>query len=361
MEQKKKIIIAAGGTGGHLYPGISLAQEFSQAGYIPEFIIRTNDPSENIIKKEGFGFHYMPVAPFPRGLTLKYFSFLFMLLRGFIKGYSIIRDISPSAIIGMGGYISFPAVILGRMLGIPTFIHEQNFLPGLANRMLSKFCDKVAISFEESAKYFPRNKTVYTGNPIRPGIFGIDPETAFEELRLSSEKFTVLVFGGSLGAKKINTTVTDILPGIKDLKEHLQFIHITGKNDLDRVAKKYEDAGFYSRIFPYMHNIGIAYAAADLIICRAGATTISELKVLAKTAILVPYPFATDNHQDFNALSLVSRGNAIVIKDNQFTKEFLLEEIRKRTASFTPLRQTTPFPIELPQKVIVQKVLSLLS
>jgi UDP-N-acetylglucosamine--N-acetylmuramyl-(pentapeptide) pyrophosphoryl-undecaprenol N-acetylglucosamine transferase len=209
MANSKTIIIAAGGTGGHLYPGIALARELKDRGYASNFIVRIGDAGIEIIKREGFPFHEIPVLGMPRTVSVKLLNFLMLQARAIISMYWLFSKLKPAVVVGMGGYISFSSIIAARLRGIRTVIHEQNSIPGLANQALSHIAQKVAVSFEHSLAHFPADKTVVTGNPVRAELFQISSAQAIKRLNLEPGKFTVLIFGGSQGAEKLNESAVD--------------------------------------------------------------------------------------------------------------------------------------------------------
>jgi UDP-N-acetylglucosamine--N-acetylmuramyl-(pentapeptide) pyrophosphoryl-undecaprenol N-acetylglucosamine transferase len=359
MNGSEVIIIAAGGTGGHLYPGVALARELRRRGKTPVFIVRCNDAGREILEKEGFGFEEIPVAGMPRRLSLRLFTFAFLQVRSFFAVRRLFRRLRPSVVIGMGGYISFPAVVMARCNGIPTAIHEQNYIPGLANKVLMRIATRVALSFEESLRFFPRNKTVVTGNPVRAELFGASGRDVYRAFNLSPEKFTVLVFGGSQGASVINRTLVQAFPLLAPVKDTVQFLHITGKRDAADMERQYADGGISGRVLPYLHEIGDAYRAADLIVCRSGATTVAELRILNKPSVLIPYLHATANHQEFNAMVLVKAGTAVLIREPELTPELLAEAILSRVRTFTGHAPAGSVPPVLPQAALADLLLQL--
>jgi UDP-N-acetylglucosamine--N-acetylmuramyl-(pentapeptide) pyrophosphoryl-undecaprenol N-acetylglucosamine transferase len=206
-------------------------------------------------------------------------------------------------------------------MNIPSIIHEQNFIPGLANKLSAKFADKICVSFEDSKKYFPSKKVVFTGNPVRSEILNISKPLNYQ---LS---VTVLIFGGSQGAHNININLINSLDNFLPIKEKIKFIHITGENDFEIVKNAYKNNGFTAEVHKYLYNIETAYKNATLVVCRAGATTIAELIALKMPAILIPYPYSTEDHQKANAKYLVDNGCAILIEEKEIKK--LPEEIIK--------------------------------
>lgn len=345
----KTIVIAAGGTGGHLYPGIALASVLRKRGCDPVFFVRMNDSCREILEHEGFPWREIPAAGLPRTFSLKLFSFPFRQVASLVTAARFLEELRPACVVGMGGYISFPAVLAGRLKGIPTIIHEQNSLPGLANRTLAHIAGRVAVSFENSMSRFPSGSCVLTGNPVRPELFTATKSAAVERLGLDAAKKTVFIFGGSLGAQRLNRIVAAAYPLLGESGADIQFLHVAGKNDAEAVAALYREGRIPGSVLPYLHTIGDAYAAADLIICRAGATTVAELAILGKPAILVPFPFATADHQIYNARVLADRGFADVIREKDLTPELLAQKIRERsTAMTTPqLRVPQRYPQEL--------------
>ncbi|MDR1696401.1 MAG: undecaprenyldiphospho-muramoylpentapeptide beta-N-acetylglucosaminyltransferase [Endomicrobium sp.] len=324
--ENKNIIIAASGTGGHIYPGISLAKEFKDNGYNVTFFISNNEASANIMKNSGFEFITFNLSGMPRGFSIRFFSFAFKLFCSFIKSLKMIYKIKPSAVIGTGGYISVPSVAAAKMLGAKTFLHEQNSLPGAANKLLNRIADMTFISFKGSEKYFAR-KTFFSGYPVRKDIFSVSKEEALRKFGFESGVLTLLVFGGSLGALKINETAFEASKELAS-KEKIQVLHITGSKGYEEINGKVRNLPWY-KAFCYMHDIQYAYAASDIAVCRAGAGTVFELKTLNKPAVLIPYPHAADNHQFYNAEEIKKDGFVEVIEEKNLTPESLLSAVKK--------------------------------
>lgn len=349
-----KIIIAGGGTGGHLYPGVALAEELVRLGADVLFIVKKNDRGIKILKDRKIPYEEITASGFPRRAFHKLFGFVFASLSGLFASVKLLGKIRPAVVVGMGGYTSFAAVLAGRLMKIPALIHEQNCIPGLTNRILSKFATKIATSFSESQKYFPSGKTILTGNPVRPEILSARRNAAI--FNLDEDKFTVFVFGGSQGASAINYAIVDSLVRLTGYKNKLQFIHATGEKDFEFVADAYRRQSFKSVVQPYIHNIESAYALADLVICRAGATTIGELKCSGIPAIFIPYPHATADHQFYNASAYLSSGGVgEIVIEKDLSPELLVEKIIKY--SDNP-REKKPVPLEnLPQKLIAKEIL----
>lgn len=354
------IVIAAGGTGGHLYPGIALAQELSARGARPVFAVRAHDLCRPIVTAEGFACEDIPARGMPRRLSPAIFSFLFAQGRGLFAARALMRRLRPSVVVGMGGYISFPVISAARLAGVPAMIHEQNVIPGLANRVLARFVDRVAVSFAESARYFPRRSTIVTGNPVRRSLFGVNRAAALQRLHLSDGQFTILVFGGSQGAAAINSAVVGAwghLPAA--VRGRVQFIHVSGTGDHERVADLYRQKNIPGVVLPYMMNIGDAYAAADLVISRAGATTVAEVAILGVPAILIPYPHATADHQSYNARVLAASGQAIVIAEKDLTVSALATSMAAVFSRGAAAQASVSLPARFPQELLADAVLAL--
>jgi UDP-N-acetylglucosamine--N-acetylmuramyl-(pentapeptide) pyrophosphoryl-undecaprenol N-acetylglucosamine transferase len=226
-----------------------------------------------------------------------------------------LREGRAQVVLGVGGYASFPTVLAARLLRIPTVIHEQNAYPGLANRWLGRVASAVAVSFEAAAPFFPAGGVSVTGNPVRAEISPGDAGEARRRLALSPERFTVLIFGGSQGAHRINMGAVEALPRLAGMSDRVQFLHGTGKRDLSEVGRAYRREGFQARVEGFLQDMAAAYRAADFAIARAGASTIFELAAVGKPALLVPYPHAANDHQRLNAEAMVQAGGAWTVPD----------------------------------------------
>lgn len=313
------ILIVTSGTGGHVYPGIALAYELKNAGYNPVFIVNdvAGSVSLNIVKNSGYDYKLLNFYAPPRKVSFKMFLFPLNMIKSIFSALSIISETRPKAAVGMGAYLAVPVLLAAKFKKIPSMIHEQNSVPGLANKLLSKIADKTAISFKQSAKYFCPLKTVYTSNPVRKDIFSIPRSQAAGKLGLDPSVFTVFVFGGSLGADKLNETAFNTASKLYEkYNDKIQFIHITGTKYFEALNKKYSEISYKKFIAPYMHDIGNAYACSDFTICRAGASTVKEVEMYGLKAVFVPYPHATDNHQYFNAKNSSAPQSVIIEEKN---------------------------------------------
>lgn len=320
-----KVLIAGGGTGGHLFPGIALAEEVVTRHHRNEvvFVGTERGLEAKVVPQAGFPLELISV----RGLKGKGFiQFLLGLLAlplGFIESIRILQRHKPDVVVGVGGYASGPVVMAAWLLGIPTAVQEQNALPGITNKILGKFVRVVFTAFDEARRFFPEGKVQLVGNPIRRKLMD-----NYLRSHVAHERFSVLVFGGSLGAKGLNQRVVEALGHLEDLKDQMTFVHQTGKNDLEMVRKGYADKGFQAEVVEFINDMSDAYARADLVVCRAGATTLAELTVCKKPSILVPFPYATDDHQAVNARALVDAGAALMFREAELTGQKLAEQIR---------------------------------
>lgn len=325
----KKILIAGGGTGGHLYPGIAVAAEAKKDGIEVLFVGTARGIETRVVPREGFNLKLINAGRFKGMGASQKIKTLLSVPAGVAEAGRVIRAFGPDAVLGVGGYASFPVVLAAKIMGKPVILQEQNAVPGLANKLLGKIADRICLGFQAARSFFPERKCVLTGNPIRLGLLGINREDALSALRLEQERITVLVTGGSGGAAKINRAVADALPKLMDMKHKLQFIHQTGERDYEETAAAYEKSGFISLVMPYIYDMAQAYACADLVICRSGALTIAEVTALGKPAVLIPYPFAADNHQEVNARELEDAGAAMVVLDRDATGQRLAGGIRE--------------------------------
>lgn len=311
-------VIAGGGTGGHLFPGIAVAGElksrFEEAEVL--FVVGRKRMESEILSGHGYQTASIDVKGLKGSGWKKEISTLIKLPKSLLQSAWIIRRFSPGLVLGVGGYSSGPFCLVAKVMGIPTAIHEQNSYPGLTNRLLARFVDRIFISFEESGQFFRGKTPMVTGNPIRRELlsYGVI-ESEMQDV------FTILVVGGSQGARAINEAFVEALSylNIKGKRPHV--IHQTGEGDYERVVKNYRSSGLDGEVLPFIRDMAKAYHRADIVVSRAGATTISELAALGKPSILIPYPYAADQHQDKNALSLVHTGGAKMILQRDLTGE----------------------------------------
>ncbi|MEN9685633.1 MAG: undecaprenyldiphospho-muramoylpentapeptide beta-N-acetylglucosaminyltransferase [Bacteroidota bacterium] len=312
----QKIIIAGGGTGGHIFPAIAIANKLKER--IPSveilFIGANGKMEMEKVPQAGYRIEGLDIAGFNRSSILKNLSLPFKLAKSFWQVKQIIQSFKPDAVIGVGGYSTYPVLRYAQTKGIPSFIHESNSFAGKANMMLAKKAAKIFVATEGMDKFFPKSKIVITGNPVRNSIINkeSDQNTALQYFKLDREKQTVLVIGGSLGAKSINDA---ILLGLEQLEKNgLQLIWQTGNKNAE-VYKQACDGKQTIWVGEFIKEMGLAYAAADIVISRAGAMSVTELSLLGKAVIFVPYPLAAEDHQTVNASVLVNKKAALMVKD----------------------------------------------
>jgi UDP-N-acetylglucosamine--N-acetylmuramyl-(pentapeptide) pyrophosphoryl-undecaprenol N-acetylglucosamine transferase len=318
------LLIAGGGTGGHLYPGIAVARELLKRMPHAEvtFVGTAQGIEARVIPREGLtldvirsaGLKGKSIATVARGLSLLPLSAL--------DAWNVISRRQPSAVIGLGGYSSAPVVMLAALRGIPTLVMEQNAIPGFANRRLASVIDAAAVTYDESLRYFG-NRAFVSGNPVRPEFF----EEAHEQPISPPGAARVLVFGGSQGAHAINMALVEAAPRLAAAAAGLAITHQTGERDLETVREGYARAGLPARVEPFLFDMDRRMKAADLVICRAGATTLAELAAAGRPSILIPLPTATDDHQRKNAQAFVRHGAAVMVEQRELSGERLATEL----------------------------------
>jgi UDP-N-acetylglucosamine--N-acetylmuramyl-(pentapeptide) pyrophosphoryl-undecaprenol N-acetylglucosamine transferase len=326
-----KVIIAGGGTGGHLFPGLALAEEFKRrdAGTEVTFVGTEHGIEARIIPREGYPIKFLRAEGFVGRSLLKKIRTAVKTALSFLDAGRILSSVKPDIVIGVGGYASGAIVLLAGIRSISTMIHEQNSVPGLTNRLLGRIVKRTCVTYHESLPFFPMGRTFLTGNPIRARILQGERETACRLFSLDKSAFTVFVFGGSAGARSINRAMVEALNHLIDLKEKIQFLHQTGEKDYESVREAYRKAGFRGTVAPFIYQMAEAYAASDMVISRAGATTLAEITALGKPAILIPYPFAAGRHQELNAVKLKEMGAAFMFTDDELKGEKLAGNIRE--------------------------------
>ena len=317
-----KVLIAAGGTGGHIYPGVAVAKEIMRRDDTNEvlFVGTARGLETRIVPDSGFQLSLINSAGLKNVGALAKIKGLGLLPRSFLEARKIIRQFRPHVVVGAGGYVSGPVLLMAKVMGVPTLVMDSNALPGFTNRRLAMFVDKAALTFEAAVPFFGK-KGVVTGNPVRPEFLSVQPHTAGERVEL-------LIFGGSQGARAINQAFIAALPMMEDLKQRLSITHQTGEVMFDEVRAAYETGGWDADIRPYISNMVESFDKADLIVSRAGATTCSELSAAGKAAILIPLPTAADDHQKKNAEAMVAAGAARMILQHELTGQSLSQILR---------------------------------
>ena len=324
-----RLLIAAGGTGGHVYPGIAVAEEWRRRHPDSEvvFVGTSRGLESTAVPQAGFTLRTIAARGIPRRIGIGLIRAAWAAAQSLVQASALLRELRPHVVVVTGGYVSGPVGLVAKLRGIPVVVQEQNSVPGATNRWLNLIADEVHISFVESRSYFRRrNNLKVTGNPIRRSLLRQDRTSAYETLRLDPHRSTLLVFGGSRGASSINRAFQDALPRLTRL-QNLQVLWQTGKEDAAAIRERVRGLSIPVHVLPYVDHMEKAYAVADLAICRAGAMTIAELTACGVPAILVPYPHATHDHQTVNARGLAERGAAEVIRDSDLTPDDLAKRI----------------------------------
>lgn len=324
--------LAGGGTGGHVFPAIAIAEELKRRDPQLQLMYLGSRGSieERIATEKMIPFRPIVVEGLPSGNIIKRSRALARALVGLSQSFAILFRFRPHAVVGTGGYASLPPVLAARLLRIPTLIHEQNAVPGKANRLCSRFADVVTVHLERSRGYFPSCEARVVGNPLRSDFLPdrvavVDKAGARKRLGLNPDKATVFLLGGSRGAHSLNVAMVDALPHLRT--RPIQIIWMTGTDDYRWVRDSCERAGVVAAVFQFIDDMVTAYGAADLAVSRAGANTLAELAAMSLPAILVPYPFATDRHQTLNAEAAVEMGAAEMMLNGDLCGETLAAKI----------------------------------
>jgi len=345
LNKKLKVAICAGGTGGHIYPAVAIARKLIEDNKeVGLFFVGSGKKIEkDIFSHEGFRLETIASAPFKRVIGIEPIKSLVFMFIGFVQAVFLLLREKPSVVLSMGGYTGLSVVFAAKILRIPVVIHEQNVLPGVVNKICSKVADKIAISFEESKKYF-RSENVFL-NPVRQEI-----ATA----KRIHDKKTVLIVGGSQGARSINQAAFEMLPQLKDIT--LKIIHISGQKEY----KEQSFPGIDYKCHPYIHNMAEVLASTDLVISRSGATILSEIAALSLPSILIPYPYSSENHQELNAKAFSNIGAAILIKHSMLSATILADMIKTLINDETKLKNMSAAAHSLFRKDAAEKVVELI-
>jgi len=313
-----KLLLAGGGTGGHLFPAIALAEQFKSEEPQGEvlFVGTERGLEARMLPELGWALETIEMSGWAGRGFIGRFRVLGQLLKSLGQSRKILRNFDPDVVVGVGGYASVPVLLAAKTQGIPFVVHEQNAWPGLANRLLGRWAKRVCLSFDEADRAFHCSATVLTGNPVRAAM-----ETC---PGINDEKTCLLVFGGSQGARAINRAIVAALPMLEEWRGKLQIIHQSGEQDYEETVQGYRDNNWQDmEVIPFIKDMAGAYAKSTLIVCRAGATTLAELTACGRPAILVPYPHAAAGHQSTNAMAMAARGAAMTMEEADLTPERL--------------------------------------
>lgn len=336
---KMKIIFCGGGTSGHVNPALNIAKTIQNRYPDAEimFIGTKKGIESTLVPKFGYKIDYVEVSGFSRKLTLKNLKAAWHAVTSVSEAKRIIKKFKPDLVVGTGGYVSWPTVKAASKLGIPTLIHEQNAFPGVTTKMLSKFADKVCISFAGSEKFFDesvRNKLILTGNPVI--VDGMKRDEARKKLGLSEDEPYILSYGGSMGADKVNELSFALMESLS-IPKNIRHTHAIGRVGMEKFSKIAKEKGFFDRenlsIDEYIYDMPVHQAAADVIICRAGAMTLSELAIRGRAAVLIPSPHVTEDHQYKNARLIADAGAAVVFRESEISPELLSNTVSELLAN----------------------------
>ena len=319
-----KVLIAAGGTGGHIYPGIAVAKEILRRDAESEvlFVGTARGLEKKIVPENGFQLSLINSAGLKNVGLMGKIKGLSVLPRSFVEARRIIRQFRPHVVVGAGGYVSGPVLLMAAIMGVPTLVMDSNALPGFTNRKLARFVDRAALTFSESLPFFG-HKGVVTGNPVRQEFFEIPSKKR-------DGVFHILVFGGSQGARAISNAVIESIPHLAKYNGRLSLTHQTGESDLEKIRAAYIDAKFSDvDVRPFISDMFVEFGKADLLICRAGATTCAEVAAAGQAAVMIPFPNAADNHQQKNAEAFENAGAAKMILQRDLNGETLANTIVK--------------------------------
>ncbi|MCM3572867.1 undecaprenyldiphospho-muramoylpentapeptide beta-N-acetylglucosaminyltransferase [Mesobacillus subterraneus] len=324
-----KIAVSGGGTGGHIYPALALIREIQKKDENVEFLyIGTEKGLESkLVPRENIPFKSIHITGFKRKISFENVKTVLRFLKGVRDSKKMLKEFKPDVVIGTGGYVCGPVVYAAAKMGIPTIVHEQNSVPGLTNKFLSRYVDKIAICFEEAREFFPEQKVVLTGNPRASEVLGQDGIKGRLSAGLKLKIPTVLIFGGSRGARPINEAVVKSLTELSG--KPYQVLYVTGDVHFEDVRKEVELVGNPENVIikPFIHNMPEVLSGVDLTVARAGATTLAELTSLGIPSILIPSPYVTDNHQEKNARALSENGAAKLLLEKDLTGPKLVESI----------------------------------
>jgi len=319
-----RVIIAAGGTGGHIFPGVAVAHEFKKRDPLTQilFVGTARGLESKIVPREGFDLELIKIGALKGVSIFERAKSLARLPMSLVAARAILKRFRPDVVIGVGGYSSGPTLLMAALSRIPTMVVEPNAMPGFTNRVLARFVDAAALSFEEAKRYFG-NRGMVTGNPVRHDFAKLAKKNRGETLN-------VLIFGGSQGAHAINSAIVAALPLLATMKDRLAITHQTGEADFESVRRGYADAGFENAdVRPFIHDMSDRFSTADVLICRSGATTAAEVSAAGKAAIFIPFPFATDDHQRKNAEAFERAGAGRMILQKELTASRLADELKR--------------------------------
>ena len=338
-----RVLVSGGGSAGHINPALSIADKIKKENpdAVIEYVGTPKGMENNLVPKAGYKIHHVKVRGFVRKLTFKNFDAAVKAVTSVMEAKKIVKSFKPDIVIGTGGYVSWPVLKAASKLGVPTCIHEQNAFPGVTTRMLSKYVDKVMISFEESAKYFDnQEKLTLVGNPVSEKMLNADKALCREKLGLSENARVILSCGGSLGARPLNENVYELIKNYSLVKENVYHFHAVGNAGWPVQSALYKELGFEETapdtlkkgnvvVSRYIYNMHELLPASDVLVCRAGAMTLSEMACLKKASVIIPSPYVTNNHQYKNAKVLSDKGAGVLIEEKDLNGDILISAVNE--------------------------------
>ncbi|WP_158212320.1 undecaprenyldiphospho-muramoylpentapeptide beta-N-acetylglucosaminyltransferase [Natranaerobius trueperi] len=364
-----KVLVTGGGTGGHIYPALAviniLNKKYPKAETL--YVGTSTGMEQKIVPEKGLDFTTINARGLPRKLNKDLLYFSRDLMKGINQSKRIIKEFTPDVVLGTGGYVCGPVLLAAKKFRIPTVIHEQNAIPGITNKYLSRMVDYTCVSFPESKKYFKKAKNIIvTGNPRAEELNQKSQDEALKSFDLSANKKTILIVSGSRGAQVINKIMSQAIPEILTSSNKIQIIYVTGNEYYDDIKSEIENNIDYTSVdnlkfYPYLKNMPDALASADLVVSRAGATTLAELTAAGKPSILIPSPNVTNNHQMVNASILAQRGAAKLIEENNLTKEKVTEVLNEIILDEEKLNEMKKLNFELGYPKAASNVCDVLS
>ncbi len=337
---QRRILVTGGGTGGHVYPALAIVESLKKMGDFKFLYVGGKHGIETrIVSGQGLTLETIRIAGFARSLSMKNLIFPIKLLVSLVQSWGIVRRFRPHAAVGTGGYVSGPILYIAAKAGVPVLIFDADAHPGVTSRLLARYARRICLGFETARRFFTghEEKLRFTGNPVRSGLIRNDKEALLRKWGFSNERLTLLVFGGSQGARAINQAIAQLAMELLDALP-VQILWQCGRGEFEELRKTLSLPQDRVKLLPYIEEMSEAYTVADIILCRAGATTLAELAIVAKPTILVPYPFAAGNHQVHNARAIMETGAALMIEQGEGWEKRLAEALRNLFSDET-LRQ----------------------
>lgn len=325
--------IACGGTGGHLYPGLAVAEELHRKGHQVRLFVSPKQIDQDILSAHPeFSSTIVNLTGFP-GLRPALVRFVWQFLKSFQQSRQLLKQEQPQAVLGMGGFSCAPLLLAAALMKIPSFIHESNAIPGKATRLLGRAVDRVFIGFKSCSEHLTGAQTVWTGTPVRTSLVNAETAGLREAWGIAEKDLVVAVTGGSQGARGLNELVCSSLKELSEFKGSVHFIHLTGRGDTEIWSQAYDQNGFKAHVMEFSHEIEKIFGAADFVVARSGAATMTECAWFGLPAILVPYPFAAEKHQNYNALEYVHAGGGYMIEEGSGANALFVDAFKTLASS----------------------------